>query len=74
MTFNLLKIIHSLQGKKHLRTFSFKYIFFSVITQLNVTVTVVLYLKAYYIHIETKEENSGNIFLITINENLYFKI
>ena len=52
----------------------FKYIFFSVITQLNVTGTVVLYLKTYYIHIEIKGENSGNIFLITINENLYFKI
>ena len=29
------------------------------------------YLKYLF---ETKEENSGNIFLITVNENLYFKI
>ena len=29
------------------------------------------YLKYLF---ETKEENSGKIFLITVNENLYFKI
>ena len=54
MAFNLLKIIHSFQGKKNLRTFRSKYKFFPVITQLSVTVTVVLYLKAYYMHILLK--------------------
>ena len=54
MAFSPLKIIHPLQGKKHLRTFRFKYKLFSIITQLNVTVTVVLYLKAYYMHILLK--------------------
>ena len=49
MAFNLLKIIRPFQGKKNLRTFRPKYKFFSVITQLSVTVTVVLYLKAYYL-------------------------
>ena len=56
MAFNLLKIIHLLQGKKHLRTFRFEYKCFSVITQLSVTVTVVLYLKAYYVHILLKKK------------------
>ena len=39
----------------------FKYKFFSVITQLSVTVTVILYLKTYYTYlIERKEGNSSN--------------
>ena len=55
MVFNLLKIIHSFESKKHLKnsrnliathkniwyvTNGFKYKFFSVITQLSVTVTL----------------------------------
>ena len=64
LVFNLLKIVHLFESKKHLRTQwnliathkniwyvtnRFKYKFFSVITQISVTVTLVLLLKTYYI-------------------------
>ena len=53
----------------------FKYKFLSVIAQLRVTVTVVYTLLKKHITylIQIKEENSSNIFLVTVNENLYFK-
>ena len=35
---------------------------------------VVLYLKHIAYPIEIKDKNSSNIFLMTVNENLYFKI
>ena len=45
------------------------------ITQLSVTVTLLYFIQNILdILIEIKEENSSNIFLITVNENLYFKI
>ena len=48
---------------------------FVVITQLRVTVTL-LYLTQKHITylIEIKGKSSSNIFFITENENLYFKI
>ena len=53
----------------------FKYKGFVVITQLRVTVTL-LYLTQKHITylIEIKGKNSSNIFFITENENLYFKV
>ena len=53
----------------------FKYKFLSVIAELRLTVTVVYTLPKKHITylIEIKEQNSNNIFPVTVNENLYFK-
>ena len=53
----------------------FKYNFFSVILQLSVTVTLLYFPEKHITYLnEIKEENSSNIFLITVNEKLYFAI
>ena len=43
--------------------------------QLSVTVTLLHSTEKHITYIiEIKEEDSGNIFLITVNDNLYLKI
>ena len=53
----------------------FKYEFLSLITQLSVIVPLLYFTQKHITYfIEIKEENSRNIFLITVNEYLRFTL